>query len=350
MRRANAQEAASRAAQTPLPPEQPFWQRYSPHHEFPLSTASAFGLFFVACGVLLLAALLQANRMHGEVGRPPEMNIVEIANGTDGLGTLGEGGPGQVPGRHEAVEKPGKEAVNPWQASENLPETIKFDLLKVRVPSPEDPPNGEDIFEKVAADAKQQAKDPPAPKVTGKTRKGNFGEGGFTGGKFVGSGPKQGKDGGHSPPGVVLSKQRHREMRWKINFSGNAEEHLNKLKAIRVLLALPSRQPGIFEVWDMSAMNPTSKLDNLARYRDRVQWFNKYPPSMMQLAQALRLPQPPAFAAIILPPDVEQEMLRLEEQYKGRKEHQIQSTVFEIQHRDGRYQPVVTAQYEWGKS
>ena len=38
----------------PQPPEERFWQRYSPHHELPLSGAGSFALHLVVLGVLLL--------------------------------------------------------------------------------------------------------------------------------------------------------------------------------------------------------------------------------------------------------------------------------------------------------
>jgi hypothetical protein len=42
----------------PTPPEERFWKRYSPHHEFPLSAVGSFALHFLGGGGLIAAALL----------------------------------------------------------------------------------------------------------------------------------------------------------------------------------------------------------------------------------------------------------------------------------------------------
>src|SRR5689334_1487060 len=41
-----------------VPPEEQFWKRYSPHHEFPLSSATSVALHIIAIGLLLLVAIL----------------------------------------------------------------------------------------------------------------------------------------------------------------------------------------------------------------------------------------------------------------------------------------------------
>ena len=45
-------------APLPAPPEERFWKRYSPHHEFPLSAVGSFALHFLGGGGLIVAALL----------------------------------------------------------------------------------------------------------------------------------------------------------------------------------------------------------------------------------------------------------------------------------------------------
>src|SRR5437763_15439979 len=47
----------SRSGRPPLvPPEEQFWQRYSPHHEFPLSTTTSVVLHALIFGLLVLLA------------------------------------------------------------------------------------------------------------------------------------------------------------------------------------------------------------------------------------------------------------------------------------------------------
>jgi hypothetical protein len=66
---------------------------------------------------------------------------------------------------------------------------------------------------------------------------------------------------------------------------------------------------------------------------------------MKQLEQVLKLPRTPSSAFIILPEAVEDEMVRLEHEYQGLQEHQIERTEFRIERRpDGSIGPVVVRQ------
>src|SRR5262245_32168688 len=76
-----------------LPPDEKFWQRYSPRHEFALSAAisiSAHGLVF---GGIVLFGFLSLFSARGDTLKPPAMDAVMV----DGLGD-GAGGFGGAPG------------------------------------------------------------------------------------------------------------------------------------------------------------------------------------------------------------------------------------------------------------
>jgi hypothetical protein len=154
----------------------------------------------------------------------------------------------------------------------------------------------------------------------------------------------KGPGGGQSLTGQVLSRQQKREMRWRIDFSGSPQEHLVKLRALEVTLALPTRQPGAYLLVDLTRMPPAAKRDDLAQQRNKIKWFNSSPPSLQGLARALNLGEVPPYAVIFLPAKMEAEMQQLEHDYGGLEEHQIELTEFEIQRHDGRYRPVVVSQ------
>lgn len=60
-----ATTASSRQRQ--LFADEPFWHRFSPHHELPLSTVSSFSLHGLIVGLLILIALL-GFKLHGDAG------------------------------------------------------------------------------------------------------------------------------------------------------------------------------------------------------------------------------------------------------------------------------------------
>src|SRR5262249_7085376 len=52
-----AAKAAPAKPKSPVPPEEKFWQHYSPHHEFPLSSVSSFTLHALVIGLFVLMAV-----------------------------------------------------------------------------------------------------------------------------------------------------------------------------------------------------------------------------------------------------------------------------------------------------
>lgn len=338
--------------------EQPLLKRYSPHHEFPLSTLTSITLHALVIGVLALIAFKLNQSRHSEEAKPPKMDVVEIEGG-GGLGGLGIGsGPGPVNqgGKTEVV------AQNPGQATQ-APEVkpregLKFhspvnqDLFQVPMKNGQEEPGEAELFQGLLADARlltaQAMKvSPSALSSTGDV--GSAGRergsgGGAGGGEGTGIGTKKGPGTGTSPTGVLLTKRERRQKRWRIDFSGDGPTHLKKLQALRVTLAIPSSRQGMFMVYDL-ARGMQGRLDNLVSHKDKVQWFNTSRHSLQQLASVMRLPQVPPFVVIFLPEAVEEEMHRLEHEYRGLEEHQITFTEFEIRQRpDGSYGPVVVAQ------
>src|SRR5262245_4614545 len=121
----------------PVPPEPQFWTRYSPHHEFPLSTVTTVATAGLAIGLLFLLWMLKDFQMHDRDRGPPEMQVSEIeggSGGTDGPGLKGTGG--QTPGKTEdsGSAKAAQADANPWQAGPTLREDIQPEQFKVSDP------------------------------------------------------------------------------------------------------------------------------------------------------------------------------------------------------------------------
>src|SRR5690242_2739375 len=75
-----------------LPPDERFWQRYSGHHEFPLSGVGSFVVHGLVIGTFALGYFLLTQARQSESNRPPSMDMVRFAPG-DGL-PFGGGGDG----------------------------------------------------------------------------------------------------------------------------------------------------------------------------------------------------------------------------------------------------------------
>src|SRR5262249_3726826 len=167
------------------------------------------------------------------------------------------------------------------------------------------------------------------------------GPGGGAGGpKGSGIGKGKGDGKGTSPVGVVLNDQRRRELRWRILASTNGDIHLKKLQALGVILYVPlPSQPGTALKYDMTKPTlvgnsvPASEIFAV----DRVRWRNDEPTQVIPLAKALHLKEAPPFLVIVLPRELELDMARRELLHKGRQEHEIQQTIWDLRERDGVY-------------
>jgi hypothetical protein len=344
------------------PPDERFWVKYSPHHELPVSSASSLTLHVLIIGlVILIGYMLSQSRQ--QQSQPVQQDAVEIAGGGGLEGdSLGTGTGGKTVGeRTEQVANSsprGKSEVQSSQPSADLklPEASKTPLDVPKSTESTEPYESaisglSELEKAVREDFDRQTKAVAARAAAKASKSGgrdglSKGSGGGTGGgRDGGIGKGVGPGGGTGGPGSrLLTRQQRREMRWRIDFSGDPAEHIRKLKALHIALAVPTRQQGMFLLIDLTQTPPAPRKDNLASWVDKVKWFNKHPPSLQGMMQQLRLPELPQYAVIFLPDDMEQEMLRLEEAYAGRREDQIQLTEFVIErHADG-YRPKVVNQ------
>src|SRR6266852_6575926 len=98
----------------PAPAEEPFWNRYSPHHEFPLSSATSIALHVLALVFLIVAGWFVASMIEKsklEVGTLEESTLAGGGGNPKGEGNA----PGDRPPESgaENVEKPTTETPKP---------------------------------------------------------------------------------------------------------------------------------------------------------------------------------------------------------------------------------------------
>src|SRR5437870_1088365 len=112
----------------PVPPEEKFWKRYSPHHEAPLSGVSSMASHIVLILMILMIGWVASKVKDEAANRSLPVDVVRV-NSPGGGGS--PPGIGNRPGGPDAAEKenPGAEQKSPDQkpASEEPP---KLDVAK----------------------------------------------------------------------------------------------------------------------------------------------------------------------------------------------------------------------------
>src|SRR5947209_479398 len=117
------------AGKSPVPPEEQFWQRYSPHYEFPLSTVTSIALHGLILALLAVVGWMVAKWAMAKQAPLPEMAVAVVGGG--GGNPKGEGeGPGGEPSAPpaEAVENTDK------PPTESTPPDTKREPLKPNTP------------------------------------------------------------------------------------------------------------------------------------------------------------------------------------------------------------------------
>lgn len=356
--------------------EEHFWECYSPRGELPLSSVASLTVHGLVFGLIIFGGLLAAMLIPAEASRPPRMDVIEIEGG-GGLGGFG-GPPGPGGPVTEGPKNPTEnvQALQKPLSSEPIKPNDTVAKLKVNEIKPDSPlevpqvtqqedtdPVDPTIFAEVQKQAQQrldtaqkeaaQAMKVAAAKLAGtRTTRGGGGGGGLPGagggrggGVGGGFGSKRGPGGGTDPNGQLLTKTEKRERRWEIDFSGTGAEHVKKLKALNITLAIPLSVAGLYQIYEFSNTAARVRRGDLVEYKDKVKWFNVHPPSLAQLAQVLGLQHTPQHSIIFLPQAMEEELARLEVEFRGVPESQIRYTRFEIRARpDGTLGPVVVDQ------
>jgi hypothetical protein len=333
---------------TLLPPDEKFWQRYSPHHELPVSGMTSLFLHGAVIGVFLIVGVLVGMRWHGEAGKPPSMDVVMLEGGGDG--SEGLGGPAGLPGDDEAAlteltpRDPAAPALpkidSPMLQLENAPS------VELALPSSEIRPETKDLFTDIERLAKEAAAAAPkaakAPSGTGNP-KGVGGKGGLGNAPGPGKG-KKGLGTGFGGLGGKLTKAQIFARRWGFDLSGTAKDHADKLAIVGIHLAVVDARGDAWFIRDLTRRPAEIYKADPRIFMDAVYWENKEAKSIFGLARELNLPFVPQKLLMLLPKEREQSMANAEALYAkehGRDFDRIISTEFDFRLRGNTYEPVV---------
>ena len=308
-----------------LPPEERFWKRYSPHHEFPLSSVTSVALHVLVVVLLLLVAWVAVKLRLDDEGRPLPVFAVTVGDG--GRGEKGNGpGPGNGDGANLPEDRGASpEAQKPMPGIE-LPELNPGEAAPLQLPKFADKDGRPLTVRPGEAEKALQALERDAHGILFRSLGG-------------GKGDKGAGDGGADGPGKgKLTQRQKRLLRWSMTFNTDSgEDYLRQLRGIRpgggAILAIPEGEKRYRVIRDLSRRPATGEVEDLARIH-RLYWEDDRPESVAGLARALGIPAPPAFFALF-PPELEEhladlEKARLDRDFLGRTEDDIAETRFVV--------------------
>ncbi len=344
----------SRPAAKPLvPPDEQFWQRYSPHHEAPLSGVGSFALHFLIGSFLLLAGYL------GWLGLGTNRSAVPTDVVRLDLG--GGGGDRRAEGNGPGNGSIGAEAADVDRKDQNLPpvDEAKPDRPELKQPAfmPEHLPQAiknDDSMKRFIKEGNEnlRALSNLNQSVQDKLRKGlepaGHGKGGTGRGGGEGTGTGTGTGAGNGPgSGTMLNKREQRMLRWVMEFdTRSGPDYLRQLDGLGAILAIPKDSGGEHDYWIIRDLKsrPAKLLDEDVSSIQRIYWIDDKPQSVSQLVNALGLRKVPSHFVAFMPEELENKLFQLELSYAGRTEEEIYSTRFRVRRDGGSYVPYVVEQ------
>jgi hypothetical protein len=330
---------------TPLcPPEESMWQKYSPHFELPLAGFTSFFLHGLLLGVMIMIGIGLLFATDVEATKPPSMDVVMLAAGS---GFEGGGGEPGLPGAPDAGGTKRTEQVTPLPQFDKTeykqpPRLLKDAPPELGLPLIDDgiaPVNSELSIqlERLAKEAADQArkelkaieKQPVGPpgdlKKPGKIGTGN---------------PKgTGGPGG----GGTATQQQIFAWRWHFELGGDPKEHIRKLIAMGVHVAVVSPQGQAYFITDLKRRPAEMTKGTVPDPKEVVSWENRSQPSIVGFAREMKLPFMPKRVVLLLPKEREQKMAQEEARFageQGRDVRTVTKTYFDFRLRNGAYEPL----------
>jgi hypothetical protein len=309
---------------TRVPPEESFWQHYSPHHEAPLSGVGSFALHCIIAGVLLLGGYLG---WLGFASKPPrpKVGVVSIPRGEgearlgtrDGTKTHGEeiakfSGADDVSHPAAPVATPGLPEVRPEQQRPDA---------KSHEPRPVVTGDVVGMMQNL-----QHAQD-----QVGSLKRAPLGSP---------DGSKTAKEnGGGGPAGSIAADPVPRGQRWDLHFNTlDAKDYLRQLQGLGAVLVIPTGPNGAaYKVVRELSRRPVRLLDEDVAAIPGICWKDYEQRAVAGVARELGLAFQPDHFGAFLPLELEEKLARLERDYAGRNERQIARTHFRVEISRGKY-------------
>jgi hypothetical protein len=335
-----------------VPPEERFWKRYSPHHEFPLSSVGSVVLHILSIGALVVIAYILTRTRGSERLEPASIDVVAVS------GPLKNAGGGGKPGGQEDASggtstKRGKEIVKesdplpPSPGNVQVEKGVTLNMVELPPLNVKVTEGGERIVvglnQEVMGDLNtiiEQTRRKNAEDMA-RTAKGKDGPGKGEG-KGTGDGPGEGGGKGPGVPGGGTATIRQiRNDRWGVYwiYRSTPGDLLKLYSDMQVFIGVPTKLGSDGHIEECLVIRDIKK-NAIAKREDvyklnRMFWMTSEPGPVLELARALGLRRPPPFFLIFHPPEFEENLLRLEKQAFSGDESRIAKTFFRIINRGG---------------
>jgi hypothetical protein len=157
---------------------------------------------------------------------------------------------------------------------------------------------------------------------------------------------EKGGSGRGGPGRGNITQREKRQLRWTMIFNTrNGEDYANQLIGLGAILAIPGANNEYLVIRDLDRRHgPVQAKPEDLKDLNRIYWVDDKPESVHSLAMALGIHPVPHHIVAFFPQDLEKELLDKELKAFRGKEEDIAETVFSVDHRSGRYEPVVQRQ------
>jgi hypothetical protein len=347
-----ADKAAGKGPGQKAPPEEKFWQRYSPHGELPISSTGSVAMHILVVGALLLFGAYFARLISGS-NRSLPVEPVRLAIAGGGGSRTGAGdkagiglgpddvrdaeqGPQAQQGQPEAPARPALKPVERQKLRDNLDDASYRYIRKADTDAARSWARLDDASRRRLSDGLNPGK--------GKGGRGKGGGSGSGSGTGEGSGSGPGKQ-------ATLSQREKRMLRWNMRFATNSgEDYLRQLHGLGAILAIPFGEGGDPQyklVRDLLA-RPAKLLSEDVSKVQRIYWIDDEPGSVAEVMRVLGVNHRPNRFVAFMPQALEQRLFEMEHRHMKQKfgffdEERIYETRFKVENRGGRYEPVLVS-------
>lgn len=291
------------------PPEEQFWEKYSPHHEFPLSGVASI---VAHIGALFLAALFGGLIFGGceRTSAPPTIDTLDIGEGGYG---------GDVNGEDRSD---GKDL-----------DVVKADVLPPVVTPPVVTPEVK-VTDPTVIDPNAVKLDKPPEVVVDLTQA--LEDAIAKNSKPKGDGKGEGPGGMGGNKTGFKSARGDRILRWRLKFEYSDEfDYIRQMHLLgaQVAMAQPGTMSRVRIIRDISKLPAVVEEETVAKV-NKIFWREVQPDMVVRVCSALGVPPPkPLMFYAFMPLELEDEMLKRELEFGKRKksdikEADIEETIF----------------------
>jgi hypothetical protein len=327
--------ATATVASPPLiPPEEKFWQRYSPHNEAPLSGVTSTIIHALVLGLLLLVVYVHHMTKLDDANRPLPVDVIKFVSGKTGQPGAG----GIRPGGGDEIDREGGGQNRTAPMPPPIIPLKPADVQGVLEQFPDDP-NAKYYLSQGKGSA-------PAFDFFGleKEARQTLRKGLQPG---MGGGPGKEKAVGRGDGFPSLDERVARALRWDITFkTSNGSDYLAQLAGLGARIGIPveGREGQYLLVNDLR--NPMIAQSTDVSSLGLMYWIDSKPQSVQSLYSVVPHHQPnqPSYFVAFFPRRVEDRLLDLEMDFAARKynfsrkdENKIHLTKFTVIRSGGSY-------------